>query len=83
MESGGRREGIWFIGDYAGDIGTYAFCLMFAKSPGESYRLLDRLENMRMALLSVAVMGRGEGPEEVNRDKCILFLIDRRAVACE
>lgn len=44
-------RGVWFIGDYDGDIGTYAFCLTF----GESYRLLDRSENTRMALLSVQV----------------------------
>lgn len=25
-------RGVWFIGDYDGDIGTYAFCLTFAES---------------------------------------------------
>lgn len=37
-------KGVWFIGDYAGDIGTYAFCLTLAGRPDESYRLLDHPE---------------------------------------
>lgn len=30
---GSARRGVWFIGDYDGDIGTYAFCLTSAGSP--------------------------------------------------
>lgn len=29
---GRGTRGAWFIGDYDGDIGTYAFCLTFAGS---------------------------------------------------
>jgi hypothetical protein len=27
ISEGRRAKGVWFIGDYGGDIGTYAFCL--------------------------------------------------------
>ncbi|EZA49960.1 hypothetical protein X777_11448, partial [Ooceraea biroi] len=27
ISGGWRAKGVWFIGDYGGDIGTYAFCL--------------------------------------------------------
>lgn len=58
---------------------------MFAKGPGESYRLPDCPENMGMALLSVCVMGNGSGYEEVNRNKCILSVkpVDGRRRASE
>jgi len=29
----GRARGVWFIGDYTGDIGTYAFCLVLVGRP--------------------------------------------------
>lgn len=48
---GEGAKGVWFIGDYGGDIGTYAFCLT-REALDESYQL-DHPENMRMALLSV------------------------------
>lgn len=79
-EGGWRAKGVWFIGDYGEDIGTYAFCLTFREKPSdESYRLLDRLENTRMALLSVgdvflfhrlARVSRGDDTRErVNCDR--------------